>query len=61
MHRTYLFLLLFLNLAYAQFESEFSGYILDLPVYQRSNLQFPGFEEEIFLNLNFPVLRKKFF
>lgn len=51
MHRTYLFLLLFLNLAYAQFESEFSGYILDLPVYQRSNLQFPGFEEEIFLNL----------
>ncbi len=51
MHRTCLLLLLFLTPAVAQIESEFSGYILDFPVYQRSNLQLPGFEEEVFLNL----------
>jgi hypothetical protein len=51
MYRTYLFLLLFLNPVFAQIETEFSGYLLDLPVYQKSNLQLPGFEEEVFLNL----------
>jgi putative ABC transport system ATP-binding protein len=30
MYRTYLFILLCLNLVFAQIESEFSGYLLDL-------------------------------
>jgi hypothetical protein len=51
MHRIYFLILLFASLAFAQIESEFSGYLLDLPVYQKSNFQLPGFEDEVFLNL----------
>lgn len=51
MHRIYLLILLLFNIALARIETDFSGYLLDLPIYQKNRLELPGGKTDILLNL----------
>lgn len=51
MHRIYLLIFVLFNPALAQIEADFSGYLLDLPIYQKNRLELPGSKQDVLLNL----------